>query len=380
MRKLPERRTGTNAQCHLVFKLSCTKLWHSGCPQGTCLCGRYLCKINTGKNACATQNHTGKCSAGAHCVTLLLLLLLLLAPACNRQTKKRIAVIPKGSAHLFWQSVHAGAVAAAREGGVDIVWNGPASETDYNGQLQIVENMIAQRVDAICLAPIDKTAMVGVVDRAARENIPVVIFDSGVDTQNFVSQVATDNDRAGQMAAERMGKILDGKGKVAVVAVQPGAASTMLREQGFEDAVKKDFPGIQIVDKRYGMADFAKSLAVTENILTAHPDLDALFASNESSTVGAAQALKSRNSKVKLVGFDWSPALLDELKSGLIDSLVAQDPFRMGYQSVTAALDKLKGGTPRKIDNMPPRVVTRDNLNDPDVQKQLHPDLDRYLK
>jgi len=309
-----------------------------------------------------------------------LLILLLLVPACNRQTKKRIAVIPKGSAHLFWQSVHAGAVAAAREGGVDIVWNGPASETDYNGQLQIVENMIAQRVDAICLAPIDRTAMVGVVDRAARENIPVVIFDSGVDTQNFVSQVATDNYRAGQMAAWRMGKILDGKGKVAIVAVQPGAASTMLREQGFEEAVKKDFPGIQIADKRYGMADFAKSLAVTENILTAHPDLDALFASNESSTVGAAQALKSRNSKVKLVGFDWSPALLDELKSGLIDSLVAQDPFRMGYQSVTAALDKLKGGTPRKIDNMPPRVVTRDNLNNPDVQKQLHPDLDRYLK
>ena len=289
-------------------------------------------------------------------------------------------MIPKGSAHLFWQSVHAGAAAAAREAGVDIVWNGPASETDYNGQLQIVENMIAQRVDAICLAPIDKTAMAAVVDRAARENIPVVIFDSGVDTQNFVSQVATDNYRAGQLAAGRMGKILNGSGKIAIVAVQPGAASTMLREQGFEEAIKKDFPGIQIVDKRYGMADFAKSLGVTENILTAHPDLDALFASNESSTVGAAQALKGRNSRVKLVGFDWSPGLLDELKGGLIDSLIAQDPFKMGYESVTAAMDKLKGGTPQKINNMPPRVITRENLNEPDVQKQLHPDLDKYLK
>lgn len=313
-------------------------------------------------------------------VTCALLLILLCVSGCNRQSKKRIAVIPKGSAHLFWQSVHAGAVAAAREAGVDIVWNGPASETDYNGQLQIVENMIAQRVDAICLAPIDKTAMASVVDRAARENIPVVIFDSGVDTQNFVSRVATDNYRAGQMAATRMGKILDGKGKIAIVAVQPGAASTMLREQGFEEAIEKDFPGIQIVDKRYGMADFAKSLGVTENILTAHPDLDALFASNESSTVGAAQALKGRNSRVKLVGFDWSPGLLDELKAGLIDSLIAQDPFKMGYQSVVAALEKLKGGTPQKINNMPPRVVTRENLNEPDVQKQLHPDLDKYLK
>src|SRR4029079_18272081 len=153
-----------------------------------------------------------------------------------------------------------GAVAAARESNVNIVWNGPATETDFTGQLQIVEAMINQRVDAIVLAPIDKTAMVGVVERAAREKIPVVIFDSGVDTENFVSQVATDNYRGGQAGAERIGKILGGKGKVAMVAVQPGAASTMLREQGFEEAVAKKFPGIQIVDKRYGMADFAKSL------------------------------------------------------------------------------------------------------------------------
>ncbi len=122
----------------------------------------------------------------------------------------------------------------------------------------------------------------------------------------------------------------------------PGAASTMAREQGFEDAVKKNLPGIQIVDKRYGWADRAKSLAVAENMLTAYSDLDAMFASNESSAVGAAQALKSRNSKVRLVGFDSSPNLLDDLKSGAIDSLVVQDPFKMGYESVKAAVDKAK--------------------------------------
>lgn len=309
-----------------------------------------------------------------------LLALLFAIPACNRQTKRRIAVIPKGRAHLFWQSVHAGAVAASREAGVDIIWNGPATETDYTGQLQIVESMINQRVDAIALAPIDKTAMVSVVDRAAREKIPVVIFDSGIDTQNFVSQVATDNYRAGEMGAERLGKILDGKGKVAMVAVQPGAASTMLREQGFEDYVQKNLPGIQIVDKRFGMADFAKSLAVAENMLTAHEGLNGMFASNESSAVGAAQALKGRKSGVKLVGFDWSPTLLEDLKNGLIDSLVVQDPFKMGYESIRAAVESLNGGTPQKIHNLAPRVVTKDNLNDPAVQKQLNPDLDRYLK
>lgn len=305
---------------------------------------------------------------------------LLASCACNRDTRKRIAVVPKGQAQLFWQSVHAGAAAAARESNVDILWNGPASETDFTAQLQIVDSMITQRVDAICLAPDDKSAMVNVVERAAREHIPVVILDSPVDTQAFVAQVATDNYGAGVMAAQRMGKILSGKGKIAEVAVEPGAASAMAREQGFEDGIKKDFPGIQIVDKRYGAADRAKSLNVAENMLTAHDDLAAMFASNESSAVGAAQAIKSRNTKVKLVGFDWSPGLLDDLKSGLIDSLVVQDPFRMGHDAVIAAVDKLKGATPKRLQNLPPRVVTKEMLDDPEVQKQLHPDLDQYLK
>jgi ribose transport system substrate-binding protein len=309
-----------------------------------------------------------------------LLISLLALGACNRGGQKRIAVIPKGQAHLFWQSVHAGAVSAARENGVEILWNGPPSETDFTGQLQIVDSMITQHVDAICLAPIDKTAMVNVVDRANRQNIPVIIFDSPVDTQNFVAQVATDNYAAGAMAAARMGKILNGKGKIAEVAVEPGSASTMAREQGFEDAIRKDFPGIEIVDKRYGWADRAKSLGVAENMLTAHGDLAAMFASNESSTVGAAQAIKGRNATVKLVGFDWSPGLLDDVKAGVIDSLVAQDPFRMGHDAVTAAVEKLKGSTPQKIQNLPPRVVTQENIDDPDVRKQLHPDLDKYLK
>lgn len=309
-----------------------------------------------------------------------LLAALLALAACHRDTRKRIAVIPKGQAHLFWQSVHAGAVAAARENNVDILWNGPPTEIDLAPQLQIVDSMITQRVDAICLAPIDKTAMAGAVERAGRQNIPVVIFDSPVDTQNFVAQVATDNYAAGVMGAARMGKILNGKGRIAELAVEPGSASTMAREQGFEDTLRKDFPGIQIVDKRYGWSDRAKSLSVAENMLTAHADLDAMFASNEASAVGAAQAIKERNAKVKLVGFDSSPGLLDDLRAGLIDSLIVQDPFRMGHDAVVAAVEKLKGGTPQKIQNLPPRVVTRENLDDPDVQKQLHPDLDKYLK
>ena len=292
---------------------------------------------------------------------------------------KQIGVVPKGRAHLFWRSVNAGAVKAARENNVEIIWNGPTTETDYNGQIQIVESFINRRVDAICLAPIDKKVMVGVVERAAAQNIPVIIFDSPVDTDKFLSQVATDNYVAGQMAAERMGKILAGKGKVIIVAVQPGAASTMAREQGFEDKIKQSFPGIEIADKRYGMADFAKSLQVAENMLTAHPDAAGMFASNESSAVGGAQAVKTRKSSIKMVGFDWSPTLLEDLRAGTIDSLVAQHPFRMGFESVIAAVKKFNNQPVEKINNLAPRLLTKDNLDTPEVQEQINPDLKKYL-
>lgn len=312
---------------------------------------------------------------GAGCVALAALTLL----SCQRSTAKRIAVIPKGRAHLFWQSVHAGAVKAGREKQYEVIWNGPATETDFNGQLQIIDAMINQHVDAIAVAPIDKTVMVSGIERAARQGIPVIIFDSPVDTPNFVAQVATDNYQAGVAAAERMIQVVNGKGKIAIVAVEVGAASTMAREKGFEDTIHTRAPGIQIVDKRYGNADFAQSLAVSENMLTAYPDLVALFASNESSSVGAAQALKSRKSSVKLVGFDSSPGLIDDLKAGIIDSLIVQDPFKMGYDSVMAAAQKLSGGTPEKIQNLPPRLVTRESLANPDMQKFLNPDLKSYL-
>lgn len=202
--------------------------------------------------------------------------------------------MPKGTAQQYWQSVHAGAVKAAREVGTELIWNGTPTETDFNGQLQIIEAMINRRVDAIAVAPIDRKVIVSVVERAAREKIPVIIFDSGIDTDQFVSQIATDNFRAGELGAERIGQLLGGKGQVAMVKVQPGGGSTMAREEGFEKKIQSAFPGIRIVAEQYGWADFAKSLSATENILTAHPDLNAIFASNESSTVGAAQALKAR--------------------------------------------------------------------------------------
>ena len=311
---------------------------------------------------------------------LLAFALALSLTGCNRTTKKQIAVIPMGRSHVYWVSAHAGAVKAAREENVDIIWNGPATESDFSGQLQIVENMINQHVDGICLAPIDRKALANAVDRASAAGIPVIIWDSPVDSQAFIAQISTDNYAAGSLAAERMGEILKGKGKIVEVACQPGSASTMAREQGFEDKVKQSYPGINIVDKRYGMADVAKSMTVAENMLTAFPDLDAMFGSNESSTVGAARALTSATSKVRLVGFDSSPPLIDGLKDGVIDSLVTQNPFDMGYKAVKAAVAKLNGATLERIQKLPAVVVTKDNLNDPAIHARLFPDIDQYLK
>ncbi len=199
----------------------------------------------------------------------------------------------------------------------------------------------------------DKQALVAVVERASRNGIPVAIFDSAIDTDKIVSYIATDNMEAGRMAARRMGEVLGGKGKVGIVGFMPGSASTMEREQGFADEIHRRFPGMNIVALQFGMADRAKAMAVTENILAAHPDLAGVFADNESSSAGAVQALKGRGaSHVKLVAFDASEQLIADLREGAIDSLVVQNPFRMGYESTRAIGLNLRGEqVERRVDS-----------------------------
>ncbi|HEX4749120.1 MAG TPA: substrate-binding domain-containing protein [Bryobacteraceae bacterium] len=298
---------------------------------------------------------------------------------CNREHQTTIAVIPKASADIFWQSVHAGAVKGARDQHVNIVWDGPPNETDIAGEMQIMETMVNRQVDAIALAPSDRSAFKVVVNRAAEAHIPVVIYDSGLDGGKFTSFVATDNYAGGAMGADRMGRILTGQGKIVMIKTTPGGASTTAREDGFRNELHTKFPKIQILDERFGMAIIAQSLAVAENMLTAHPDLNGIFCSNESGTTGAAQAIKERNSRVKIVGFDSSPLLIQELSEGTIDSLVIQDPFRMGETAVIEAAKAARGEKLPKELFLAPRLITAVDLNDPAVKKQLHPDLQRYL-
>jgi ribose transport system substrate-binding protein len=314
---------------------------------------------------------------GVLALAVLTLLGVAVLAGCNRQSGKTVAVVPKGQAHVFWQAVHSGAVKAGKEFHINIAWNGPANEVEYSKEIEIVENFINQHVDGIMVAPSERKALAGVIDKAAKAGIPVVIFDSGADTENYLSFVATDNYAGGTLAARRMGEILGGKGKVAVIATIPGGSATLAREAGFEETLEKEFPDIKVVAKQFGMADYARSLAVTEDILTANPDLNGIFASKESSSVGAAQALKARGlvGKLPMVGFDASPALQDDLKAGVFDSLVVQNPYKMGYEGVKAFADLWAGHKPARHVDSGVALVKRDDLAKPDVQTMLNPPL-----
>jgi ribose transport system substrate-binding protein len=311
----------------------------------------------------------------------ILALCLVALAGCQKSAKKVIAVVPKGTSHLFWMAVQAGALAAGEEYDVQIEWNGPASETEYPRQIQIVESFISRRVDGIALAAAERRALIGVVDRAAAAGIPVTIFDSGIDSENYVTFLATNNYEAGQLAGRTLGRLLNGNGTVGIVMHAPGSASTMDRERGFEDAIKAEFPGIRIVAQQYGQSDRAKAMAATENILTANPDLDGLFASSEPSSAGAALALKSRNlSRIQLVAFDSSESMIEDLKTGVIDAMVVQDPFRMGHDAVKTVVDTLNGhSSPKRID-LSARVVTKADLEREEIKRLLFPDVKKYVK
>ena len=312
----------------------------------------------------------------------ILPLTCLLLTACQGSKKKVIAVVPKGTAHLFWQSVQAGAIAAGRDLDVEVLWNGPTQETEYSRQIQIVDSMINRRVDGLAVAATDKTALSAPIERAAKAGLPVTVFDSGVDTTDYLTFVATNNYEGGQMSARKLAELIHGKGKVAMVMNAPGSASTMDREKGFEDVMAKEFPNIQIVARQFGMSDRAKARAAAENILTAHTDLAGVFASAEPSSVGASLAIKAMNlaDKVSLVAFDSSEGMVEDLRSGAIDAMVVQDPFKMGYQAVKTQVDHLHGITPPKRIDLSARIITKPDLDLPDVKELLFPNLDKYLK
>src|ERR1041385_1373811 len=295
-------------------------------------------------------------------------------PGGGSAAKKRsIAVIPKGTTHIYWQSVKAGAEEAGKELGCQIFWNGPERETDRERQIQIIEDFIVQKVDGFVLAPLDRKALIPSVEKLASLKIPCAIIDSGIDTDKILTFAATDNYQGGVLAARRMGEILGGKGNVVVVKYVPGSGSTTERENGFIDTIKKEFPGMKIVDDKYGQDTVETALQATEDMLTKNKDVQGLYACNASTAVGALQALVSqKRSEIKMVGFDAEKALLDGLKAGQIDALVVQNPFKLGYEGVKAVVSALDGKPVEKKMDTGVAVVTKDKLGQPDIKALLN--------
>ncbi|MEO7035077.1 MAG: substrate-binding domain-containing protein [Polyangiaceae bacterium] len=305
--------------------------------------------------------------------------------AGTKPAQLRIAVIPKGTTHEFWKSVHAGALKAARELNVAVVWKGPLKEDDLKSQIDLVQSFTAQGVSGIVLAPLNDTALAAPVKAAADAQIPVVIFDSALKDKSYVSFVATDNHAAGGLAGARMAQLLNGKGNVIVLRYLEGSASTHDREQGFLEAIGK-FPDIKVVsDNRYGGATTETAHAASENLLLAQNAdkgrISGIFTPNESTTFGMLLALQKAQlaSKIHFIGFDSSEKLVAGITAGQIDALVLQDPMKMGYLAVkTLARHLQKQPVEARIDTGA-TLVDKDNLESPAIADLVKPNLAKWL-
>jgi ribose transport system substrate-binding protein len=293
--------------------------------------------------------------------------------------KLRIAVIPKGTTHEFWKSVHAGAANAAKElGDVEILWKGSLLESDRETQIQVMQGFITTRVDGICLAPNDSQALVEYVNQAVQDKIPVVIFDSGIDDQSkIVSYVATDNYKGGALAARRMAEVLHGKGNVILLRYYQGSESTEKREAGFLDTLQKEFPTIRVISSdQYSGTTPEDSLGKATQVLNKYKkEVNGIFAVCEPNATGTFGALEQTelDGKVAFIAFDPNPDLIRGLESKKVSGIVLQDPVKIGYDAVMTLHKHMKGEqVPKRIDTGE-TVATPENMNEPRIQQLLKP-------
>jgi ribose transport system substrate-binding protein len=328
---------------------------------------------------------------------LLVALSLVGLLSCNRsgnsgagdKKKLTIAVIPKGTTHEFWKSIHAGSNKAASELSaegteVEVIWKGPLREDDREQQIQVVEGFTSQGVNGIVLAPLDNRALVRPVEDAKRAGIPTVIIDSALASDALVSFVATDNRKGGSLAAERLGQLMNGKGKALLLRYAEGSASTTDREEGFLETIKQKFPGIELISTdQYAGATRDTAKRASENLLIRFGDVvQGIFTPNESATAGMLSALQDigKAGKVTFVGFDASQIFIDAMRANQLHGIVVQNPFNMGYLGVRTIVAQLLGRSVEKRIDTGVTMVTKDNLDAPEIQTLLHPPLDQYLR
>jgi ribose transport system substrate-binding protein len=300
-----------------------------------------------------------------------------------------IAVIPKGTTHIFWESVHAGVIKASVEFDVHINWVGPEKEDDRQQQIAVVDNQVLNGVSGIVLAPLDAMALRRPVRDAVRRDIPVIIIDSALEDSEDVttSFIATDNKEGGRIAGREMGKFLEGKGRVVLLRYMEGSASTTNREEGFLESLREYSEITLVSDEQYAGATRAQAQQASENLLLRFKDeqgnltIDGIFCPNASSTYGMLQALRRQRltGKVIFIGFDSDDPLVKGLEKGEIHGLVVQNPFQMGFLGVKIMLDHLSGKTVNRRIDTGVTFVRSEDLQRPEIQELIDPDLDYWL-
>src|SRR5437660_7307784 len=321
---------------------------------------------------------------------LLSLVLSALWPVAAADAPYTIAVIPKGTTHEFWKSINAGAVKAQRELAgqgtkADIIWKGPFREDDRDQQIQVVENFMARRVSGIVLAPLDYQALVKPVHNAILAKVPVVVMDSDLKSDEYVSFVATDNYKGGRLAGEEMGRLLGGKGNVILLRYAVGSASTEAREAGFLDALKANYPGINLISSdQHAGAKHDLAYQASQNVLNRFGrEVQGVFCPCEPPTIAMTKALRDlglAGGKVKMIGFDAGSQSVLDMKNGDVQGLVVQNPLLMGYLGVVTAVKHLKGEKVERRIDTGVSLITRDNMEQPGMKELLYPPIDKYLK
>jgi ribose transport system substrate-binding protein len=323
---------------------------------------------------------------------LVLSLALVAAAAFARGTDQKsytIAVIPKGTTHEFWKSIHAGAEKAKQElaaKGVqlEVIWKGPLREDDRDQQIQVVENFTSRHVSGIVLAPLDSQALVNPVASAVESGIPVVVMDSGLKSDKYLSFVATDNFKGGQLAGQFMAKLLHETGNVILLRYAVGSNSTEEREKGFMEAIGK-YPGLKLISAdQYAGPTVETAYQASQNLLNRFGnEVNGVFCVAEPATIAMTKALRDigkAGGKVKMVGFDAGSKSVLDMKNGDVQGLAVQNPVLMGYLSVMTMVKHLQGEKVEKRIDTGVVLVSPENMDQPEMNDLLHPPLEKYLK
>lgn len=300
------------------------------------------------------------------------LALLTAGGAATAQDAYDIALISKGFQHQFWQAVKAGADQAAADLGVTVTFEGPETESQVDRQMDMLAAALSRKPDAIGFAALDSQAATPLLQQAKDAGIPVIAFDSGVDSDIPLTTATTDNVAAAALAADVMAELIGGEGKVAIVAHDQTSRTGIDRVEGFSNRIKEAYPNIEVVSVQYGGGDQLASTEITKSILLANPDLKGIFGANEGSVLGVANGKQELGSDVVVIGYDSGAAQKALIESGVIAGAITQNPVGIGYQTVQAAVSALKGETLPEIIDTGFYYYNKDNMSDPKIAALLY--------